>query len=379
MTKRIFIIAGEASGDFLGGQLLQSLKKVHPDCEIAGIGGWQMQAHGLLSLFPMAEISLYGLFELIPHLFNVLKRIKQTKEALKAFKPDVLVTIDSPGFCFRIAKYAKELKIPVVHYVAPSVWAWRPGRAEKLAKKVKVDHLLCLLPFEPPYFTCHGLPATFVGHPVTEVELPSDTGFRESIGISREATLVCLLPGSRKSENLLKVFLEAIAKLPLNRRIEVVLPTLPHLLPLIESLVKDARIPIKIVTTVEQKWQAFMQSSIALAASGTVSLELAYAGVPQVIAYKVSKLTYWIAKWLVKAKYASLVNILNNEMVVPEYLQDQCNSEFLGKQLDNMLANSQYQKQVRQKYRDAINALKVPGMHPSDVAASVISGFLKTP
>ena len=381
MTKRIFIIAGEASGDFLGGQLLQSLKKLHPGCEIAGIGGQQMQAQGLSSLFPMAEISLYGLVELVPHLFKVLKLIKQTKEALKVFKPDVLVTIDSPGFCFRIAKYAKELKIPVVHYVAPSVWAWRPGRAEKLAKKVKIDHLLCLLPFEPPYFTCHGLPTTFVGHPVTEVELPSDTGFRESVGISREATLVCLLPGSRKSEitKLLKIFLEAIAKLPLNRRIEVVLPTLPHLLPLIEPLIKDARVPIKIVTTTQQKWQAFMQSSIALAASGTVSLELAYAGVPQVIAYKVSKVTYWIAKWLVKAKYASLVNILNKEMVVPEYLQDQCNPEFLGKQLDNMLADSQYQKQIRQKYREAIGALKVPGVHPSDVAASVVNEFLKTP
>ena len=381
MTKRIFIIAGEASGDFLGGQLLQSLKKLHPGCEIAGIGGQQMQAQGLSSLFPMAEISLYGLVELVPHLFKVLKLIKQTKEALKVFKPDVLVTIDSPGFCFRIAKYAKELKIPVVHYVAPSVWAWRPGRAEKLAKKVKIDHLLCLLPFEPPYFTCHGLPTTFVGHPVTEVELPSDTGFRESVGISREATLVCLLPGSRKSEitKLLKIFLEAIAKLPLNRRIEVVLPTLPHLLPLIEPLIKDARVPIKIVTTTHQKWQAFMQSSIALAASGTVSLELAYAGVPQVIAYKVSKVTYWIAKWLVKAKYASLVNILNKEMVVPEYLQDQCNPEFLGKQLDNMLADSQYQKQIRQKYREAIGALKVPGVHPSDVAASVVNEFLKTP
>ncbi len=378
MTKHIFIIAGEASGDFLGGQLLQSLKKLHPDCEIAGIGGQQMQDHGLSSLFPMAEISLYGLVELVPHLFKVLKRIKQTKDALKEFKPDVLVTIDSPGFCFRIAKYAKQLRIPVVHYVAPSVWAWRPGRAEKLAKKVRVDHLLCLLPFEPPYFTCHGLPATFVGHPVTEVELPSDTGFRESIGISREATLVCLLPGSRKSEiaNLLKTFLDAIAKLPLSRRIEVVLPTLPHLLPLIEPLVRDARIPVKIVTTVEQKWQAFMQSSIALAASGTVSLELAYAGIPQVIAYKVSRLTYWIAKLLIKAKYASLVNILSKEMVVPEYLQDQCNPEFLSKQLENMLADSQYQKQVRQKYRDVISALTVTGARSSDVAASVVSGFL---
>jgi len=379
MTRRIFIIAGEASGDFLGGQLLQSLKQQNSNIEIAGIGGQHMQAQGLKSLFPMADLSLYGLFELLPHLFNIFKRIKQTKEAIKVFRPDVLVTIDSPGFCFRIAKYAKQLNIPVVHYVAPSVWAWKPGRAEKLAKKVTVDHLLCLLPFEPPYFTCHGLPSTFVGHPVTEVILPDDTHFRESLKISREATLICVLPGSRKSEiqKLLKIFLEAISKLPLNRRIEVVLPTLPHLVPLIEPLIKDAGIPVKIITTVEEKWQAFMQSSIALAASGTVSLELAYAGVPQVIAYKVSRLTYWIAKCLVKTKYASLVNILNNEMVVPEYLQSQCNSAFLSKQLDAILTDSKYQKQMRQKYKDAINALRVSGACSSDVAASVVSKFLR--
>lgn len=381
MNKRIFIIAGEASGDFLGGQLLQSLKQQNSNIEIAGIGGSQMEAQGLKSLFPMADLSLYGLFELLPHLFNIFKRIKQTKEAIKAFRPDVLVTIDSPGFCFRIAKYAKQLKIPVVHYVAPSVWAWKPGRAEKLAKKVEVDHLLCLLPFEPPYFTCHCLASTFVGHPITEVVLPDDTHFRESLKISREATLICVLPGSRKSEiqKLLKIFLEAIAKLPLNRRIEVVLPTLPHLVPLIEPLVKDAGISIKIVTTVEEKWQAFMQSSIALAASGTVSLELAYAGVPQVIAYKVSRLTYWIAKCLVKTKYASLVNILNNEMVVPEYLQNQCNAEFLSKQLNAILTDSKYQKQMRQKYKEAIDMLNAPNMHSSYIAASIVGNFLPKP
>jgi lipid-A-disaccharide synthase len=381
MNKRIFIIAGEASGDFLGRQLLQSLKQQNQNIGIAGIGGSQMEAQGLKSLFPMADLSLYGLFELLPHLFNIFKRIKQTKEAIKAFRPDVLVTIDSPGFCFRIAKYAKQLKIPVVHYVAPSVWAWKPGRAEKLAKKVAVDHLLCLLPFEPPYFTCHGLPSTFVGHPVTEVILPDDTHFRESLKISREATLICILPGSRKSEiqKLLKIFLEAIAKLPLNRRIEVVLPTLPHLLPLIEPLVKDAGVSVKIVTTVEEKWQAFMQSSIALAASGTVSLELAYAGVPQVIAYKVSRLTYWIAKCLVKTKYASLVNILNNEMVVPEYLQNQCNAEFLSKQLNAILSDSKYQKQMRRKYKEAIDMLNAPNMHSSDIAASIVGNFLPKP
>ena len=378
MAKRIFIIAGEASGDFLGGQLLASLKNLNPNIEVAGIGAQYLESQGLLSLFPMADLSLYGLFELLPHLFNLLNRIKQTKEAIIAFKPDVLVTIDSPGFCLRIAKYAKQLGIPVVHYVAPSVWAWRPGRAKKLAKKIGIDHLLCLLPFEPPYFTRYGLPTTFVGHPITEVILPDDTSFRESVSISRESTLVCLLPGSRKSEiiKLLNIFLDAVSRLPLTRRIEVVLPTLPHLVPLIEPLVKEARIPIKIVTSIEQKWQAFMQSSIALAASGTVSLELAYAGVPQVIAYRISSFSYCVAKCLVKTRYASLVNILNDKEVVPEYLQRECSSNLLSQKLESILAYSKYQKHMRGQYAATIDKLRIPVVKASDLAASVVNSYL---
>lgn len=378
MTNRVFIIAGEASGDFLGGQLLGSLKKTQPNLEIAGIGGQEMAHHGLNSLFPMEDLSLFGLVEILPHLAKILKRIKQTKEALRTFKPDLLVTIDSPGFCLKIAKYAKKIGIPVVHYVAPSVWAWRPARAKKLAKKIGLDHLLCLLPFEPPYFTCHGLPATFVGHPINEVTLPDDSYFRQTHGISREATLVCLLPGSRKSEiqRLLKIFLNAAEKISFNRRIEVVLPTLPHLLPFIEPLIKQSLIPVKIVTTPIEKWQAFMQSSIALAASGTVSLELAYAGVPQIIAYKLSKITYFLAKWLVKSKYASLVNILENQMVVPEYLQNVCNTDFLAAELDRILNDTQGQKKMRKGYAHALDSIKIEGYQSSDVAAAVVNKFL---
>lgn len=378
MSKRVFIIAGEASGDFLGAQLLQSLKTQFPNLEIAGIGGFQMQEQGIKSLFPMSEISLYGIFELIPHLLNVLKRIWQTKEAIKKFQPNVVVTIDSPGFTLRIAKYAKKLKIPVVHYVAPSVWALRPGRAKKLAQKIGVDHLLCLLPFEPPYFERYGLPTTFVGHPITEVVLPDDTDFRKSLGFSKEATLICLLPGSRKNEiqSLLQIFTKTIEKISKNKRIEIVLPTLPHLAPIIEPYLKNISVRVKMVTTIHEKWQAFMQSSIALAASGTVSLELAYVGVPQVIAYKLSTLTYWLAKLLVSTRYVSLINILCKEMVVPELLQNQCTEEFLYKKLDNILTNSSLQKQMRNKYAEAINILRIDKKKPSDVAASVVAKFL---
>ncbi len=377
MTKRIFIIAGEASGDFLGAQLLQSLQKNNHQLEIYGIGGQQMSLAGLQSIFQMNELSVMGFSEIVPSLLKILKRIKQTKNTIKELKPDLLITIDSPGFCFKIAKFAKQLGIPVVHYVAPSVWAWRPGRAEKLAKKIKIDHLLCLLPFEPHYFTIHGLPATFVGHPITEVTLPDDSNFRKNLNIAKESTLVCLLPGSRKNEvkQHLEVFLNAVAKLPLNRRIEVVIPTLPHLVPYIEPLLKNTAIPAKLVTSIEEKWQAFMQSSVALAASGTVSLELAYVGVPQVIAYKVSKITYWLAKCLVKVKYASLINILNQQMIAPECLQNNCSAEHLALQLENILSNSSSQKQQRKGFVSAINMLKA-GNNSSDIAAGVVNALL---
>ncbi len=377
MTKRIFIIAGEASGDFLGAQLLQSLQKNNHQLEIYGIGGQQMSLTGLQSIFPMNELSVMGFSEIVPSLFKILKRIKQTKDTIKELKPDLLITIDSPGFCFKIAKFAKQLDIPVVHYVAPSVWAWRPRRAEKLAKKIKINHLLCLLPFEPPYFTIHGLPATFVGHPITEIKLPDDSDFRKNLNIAKESTLICLLPGSRKNEvkQHLEIFLNAVAKLPLTRRIEVVIPTLPHLIPYIAPLLKNTAIPVKIVTSVEEKWQAFMQSSIALAASGTVSLELAYVGVPQVIAYKVSKITYWLAKWLVKVKYASLVNILNQQMIVPECLQNNCSAEHLALQIENILSGSSNQKQQRKGFASALNMLKA-GDNSSDIGANVVNSLL---
>lgn len=377
-SKKIFIIAGEASGDFLGKNLLNNLKLKHANLEFRGIGGAQMAKEGLFSIFPMQEISVMGFFEVLPKLPAILKRINQTKKAIENFKPDVVVTIDSPGFCLNIAKFVKhKLKIPVVHYVAPSVWAWKPGRAKKIAKKI--DHLLCLLPFEPPYFLKHGLKATFVGHPVTGIDLPNDTNFRTMHGISREATLVCILPGSRISEirNLLHIFLDAVSKLPLTRRIEVIIPTLPHLKEVIEKELAEASINVKIITSDTQKWQAFMQSSIALAASGTVSLELAHVGVPQVIAYKTNMFTYILAKILVKTKFVSLVNILSNEKVIPECLQKECNADYLAQQLEKILANSIYQKNLRIAYKNVLAKVTPPTLTSGEMAADVVEQYLK--
>lgn len=376
-VRKVFIIAGEASGDFLGKDLLANLKVMYANHEFRGVGGAQMAKEGLFSIFPMQELSVMGIGEVLPHIPKILNRIQQTKEAINNFKPDVVVTIDSPGFTLRVAEFVKkELQIPVVHYVAPSVWAWRPGRAKKLAKKV--DHLLCLLPFEPEYFTKHGLKADFVGHPVTNVQLPNDINFRAQVGISREATLICLLPGSRVSEikKLTHIFLEAVAKLPLNRRIEIIIPTLPHLKEIVERQLAEIKAHVVIVTTDALKWQAFMQSSIALAASGTVSLELAYVGVPQVIAYRVNFLTYFLAKLLVKTEFVSLVNILANNLIVPECLQGKCNPDELAYQLERILSNSTHQKNMRFAYKSVIEKITPQHGTPGNMAAAVVSEYL---
>lgn len=198
----IFIIAGEPSGDALGARLMAALsQRLDGKIRFEGIGGVQMAALGLVSRFPMEELSVMGAAEILPRLFGLLRRIGETAEAIVANRPDVVVTIDSPGFCFRVAKRVHDHGIPIVHYVAPQVWAWKAHRAREIAGFL--DHLLALLPFEPPIFTAEGLPCTFVGHPVLESGAGSGDGaaLRARLSIDPDTTLVCLLPGSRRSGN----------------------------------------------------------------------------------------------------------------------------------------------------------------------------------
>ncbi|MBU6475282.1 MAG: lipid-A-disaccharide synthase, partial [Alphaproteobacteria bacterium] len=232
---RIFLIAGEASGDFLGASLMRALRAKCPEgVEFAGIGGNLMREAGLESLFPMEELSVMGLAEVLPRLFKILRRIKQTATAIAQSKPDAVVTIDSPDFCFRVVKKvkAKDAATPCIHYVAPSVWAWRPGRAKKVARFL--DHILTLLPFEPPYFEAHDLAATFVGHPIVEKLSSRGDGdrFRKKYDIDAAQKILCLLPGSRMSElsRLLERFTKATDIVLRDRPdLLVVVPTLPHL------------------------------------------------------------------------------------------------------------------------------------------------------
>ncbi len=375
----VFLSAGEPSGDFLGGQLMKALKSQLGDqVTFVGLGGPLMTAEGLSSLFPIEELSIMGLAEIIPHIRRIRRRIQETVKAIEAIHPDVVLTIDSPGFNFRVGKALKKRikSIPLVHYVAPSVWAWRPGRARTVAQFL--DHLLVLFPFEPPYFLKEGLPTTFVGHPVVELDLEKyhDPAFRTRHDIAPSAPILTLLPGSRRGEifRLLPVFQETVARLQQKYpALHVVIPTLPHL---VDQIQKQFTLPATIVTTPSEKFAAYKESQAALAASGTVSLELAAAGVPMVIAYKINSLTHFLLRRLVKVKYACLVNILMDKEVVPERLQGECTPEKLATVLERLFEKGDVaaRKKMITEMKRALTMLSAPlqGQSPSQCAAQRI-------
>ncbi|WP_259779761.1 lipid-A-disaccharide synthase [Aestuariispira ectoiniformans] len=332
-SLKIFLVAGEASGDALGARLMAALKTLSADITFCGVGGPLMEAEGMKSLFPMHELSVMGLVEILPHVRKLFRRIKQTAKAVEKSAPDAVVTIDSPGFAHQLAGRIQHIDCPKIHYVAPSVWAWKPGRVHKCKKHF--DHLLALLPFEPPYFEAVGLPCHFVGHSVLESGADQGNGpaFRAKYGISSEDKILCVLPGSRRGEvsRLLPVFGETVHRVADNTdNLHVVVPTTEGVKELVEETVKDWPVqPIMISGQIE-KYDAMAASDVALAASGTVALELAMARLPTVIGYKVSPITYFLAKRLVKTPYAHLLNTILDRFVVPERIQNDCTPELLS-------------------------------------------------
>lgn len=325
---KIYIIAGEPSGDLLGARVMAALKaELGGNVIFYGVGGDCMRREGLESLFPMEELSIMGLVEVLPHIPKLIGRIALTVRDVLQHRPAVVVTIDSPAFTFRVARKLKGKGIPLIHYVAPSVWAWKPWRARKIARIF--DHLLALLPIEPRYFESEGLPTTFVGHSVIESGADKGDGvrFRAKHNLPLNAPLLCLLPGSRRGEihRLLPIFKDCLIRLSENiPGLRVVLPTMPHLSD--ELSIRTANWPIlpTIVVGKDEKFDAFKAADAALAASGTVSLELAMAGTPTLITYQMNPLTFWIVEKMVRVKHVSLVNILLEKEVVPELLQDDC-------------------------------------------------------
>jgi len=338
---RIFLVAGEPSGDKLGAALMAGLKSIE-NVEFQGVGGPLMMAEGMQSLFPMEELSVMGLTEVLPKYLHLRRRLHQTAEAVLEAKPDVLITIDSPDFCLRVAKLVKEKSsIRTVHYVAPSVWAWRPGRAVKMAQHI--DHVLALLPFEPPYMEAAGMACDFVGHPVVAEPVPSETqvrAFREKHGLSGQRILL-VLPGSRRSEvsRLAPRFGEALR--PVLQRhpdLQLVSPTTSAAAPVLREAVHSW--PVQPLITAPgdtggdsyavEKMCAFHAADFALAASGTVSLELAAAETPMVIAYDGNWLSRTIVTMMLKIDTVTLVNLVSETRAIPEFNGKDCRPELIG-------------------------------------------------
>ena len=329
MGLSAYIIAGEQSGDQLGSHLIEGLKQLEPDISLSGVGGSLMQEQGVSSLFDMSDLSVMGLVEVLPRLPLLLRRIKETVADVLRADPDVLITIDSPDFCLRVAKAVKKEMpdLKIVHYVAPSVWAWRPHRAQKMAQHV--DHVLALLPFEPPYMEAAGMSSDFVGHPISTIPVHSEQAklaFREAHGVPADAPLLCLLPGSRMGEitRHSPVFFDVVGRLLVEKpNLHVVLPAAPAVFETVNvtfSGLDRMHVLDPNETPQEEKFTAFAASDAALAVSGTVSLELASQDTPMVIAYDAAWLTKRIMKRAFLLETATLVNIVSETMAVPEYI-----------------------------------------------------------
>lgn len=382
---QIFIIAGEASGDNLGAGLMAALKAQHPDAVFTGVGGAQMTAQGLNSLFPMHELSVMGVAEVLPKIFKILGRVNLCVREIMRIRPDAVITIDSPDFCFRVAKAvkAKAPSIPCIHYVAPSVWAWRPGRAKTVSKFL--DHVLTLLPFEPPFFEAHGLSATFVGHPIVErLDHRGDGArFRRDHGLSPDCPILCLLPGSRMSEvsRLLATFSET-ADIVLRKRHNtmIVLPTLPHLKGYIDRFFTGKGINPIVTVTEEERFDALAAGAVALAASGTITLELALTDTPHVIAYKLSPLSAIAAKRLITTPFVNLVNILMGRSVVPELLLEKCEPAALSKAVLYLMDNKEARAAQLMDFRQALIKLGLGDLEkPSQKAANAVLKIIAQP
>ena len=381
-APHIWLIAGEPSGDLIGARLMNALKRLtEGQVRLSGIGGESMREEGLCSLFPISDIALMGLVEILPRLHVIRKRIHETVAQIVVDQPDVVVSIDAPGFCYDVWKGLRKTNIPLIHYVAPSVWAWRPDRAKKFA--AELDHLLALLPFEPQYFLREGLRTTFVGHPVIEIAADRGNGlkFRSEYSISLKATVICVLPGSRRGEitKLLKIF-KIAAQIIVKEIPDAVFlfPTVSYMKSIVMRKTSDWPNRVIILETVNEKFDAMAASNIAMAASGTVSLELGIAGVPHVIAYKMNMLTVLIFRALhgVKQKYANLVNILLDKEIVPELITDKCRSDLIADKLLSLVQNEGEAQTQIDEIQSALKILTPLEGSPSEVSAKVVLSVL---
>lgn len=377
---KIYLIAGEPSGDLLGSRLMRAMRRKDKNVEFYGVGGDTMEAEGLKSLYDISDLAVMGLTEVIPSIPKILRLIKETVADIQKVKPDVVVTIDSWSFSSRIHKALRKLKlgIPQIHYVAPQVWAWKKKRARTMYKYI--DCLFTLFPYEPKYFTPYKLDARFVGHPVIESEAITADGkaFREKFNIPENKKIITVLPGSRKNEvsRLLPVFMEAAQELHnADKDFYFVLPTVKTVADMVKTELKNYDLPVLVVENQQDRYGAFRASSAAIAASGTVALELAICDIPHIIAYKVAPLTAFLAKRFLHIQFVNLSNILLGREIIPELLQERCVKGNIRNYILDLLHHEDLYNRQMEGFAKVRKILGQGEQKPSQNAADIIFEF----
>ncbi len=374
---KFFLVATEESGDRLGAALMQALRqRTARELIFAGVGGHAMAEHGLASLFPIDEHAVVGFASIMARMRSIRRAIRTAAERAVAMRPDVLVIIDSPEFTHRVARQVRAAapEIPIVDYVSPSVWAWRPGRARRM--RAYVDRVLALLPFEPAaHRRLGGPPCTFVGHPLSEEIARLRPNAEDARRRAADPPLVLVLPGSRPGEvaNHLVVFGQTVGLLAQRYGpLEVVLPTVPDLADHVRAKAAAWTVPPRVVVDQDEKWAAFRQARAALAASGTVTLELALAGIPTVVAYRASWFTELIYRTIVRVPTIVLANLVLEEIVVPEFIQRDANPAQLAAALAPLIGDTPERKRQLAAFARLDEVMRIGTARPSEAAAEVV-------
>ncbi len=376
------LVCGEPSGDQLGGELMAATKTLAPNVVFSGVGGDAMAAHGLKTLFPLDDTAVMGLAEVVPKIPVILRRVREAAAFALETRPDAVVLIDSPDFTHRIARRLKRLdpRIATVNYVAPQVWASRSYRARAMARYF--DLVLALLPFEPQFFESYGLRTIFVGHPVIEraARMKGGADLRARLGVGADAPLLAVLPGSRTNEVrlLLPVFREAVARLAGEiPNLVSIIPLVPHVAARVREGTGAWPTPLHFIENDADKFAAFDAADAALAASGTVTTELALSGTPTVVGYKLGWFTYKLMRPLIHAPYATLVNIILGREAMPEFIQEDCTPENLATALLMLLRDDATRTRQLSDLEEAVKSLGVGGEAPSLRAAAALLAFVR--
>ena len=372
----VYLVAGEQSGDVLAARLMVALRAARPEIDFAGVGGPRMQAEGMQSLFPMRDLAVMGLAEVLPRLGLLRRRMRETVADIEARRPSVVVTVDSPSFGLRLLQRVP--RYPRVQYVAPQVWGWREGRVRGFPGRW--DKLLCLLPFEPAFFARHGLAASFVGHPVLEsgADRGDAASFRARHGLA-DAPLLLMMPGSRHSEiaRLLPVYRAALAllraRLP---ELAIAMPLSANVAEAVRAAVATWAQPPILLTGLAEKHDAYAAANAAITKSGTSTLELALAGVPMAVAYRVHPLTATLVRRMITLRHVAMVNVLAGREIVPELLQENCTPQRLAAAAATLIADPAAGVAQRLAFRGIVASLAPAGRLPSEAAAAEILALL---